>query len=72
MPTFLSQIEEVLRVDGRMSTSIWRPKNLPFFPTVAKSLKEELFLYLAFSPAAVSAALIKEKDRVQKPIYYTS
>ena len=33
---------------------------------------EELFLYLAISPAAVSAALVREEDRVQKPVYYTS
>ena len=35
-------------------------------------LGEELFLYLAVSPVAVSAALIKEEDRVQKPVYYAS
>ena len=33
---------------------------------------EELFLYLAVSPATVSSALIREKDEVQKPIYFTS
>ena len=33
---------------------------------------EELFLYLAVSPATVSAALIREEDKVQKPIYYAS
>ena len=33
---------------------------------------EELFLYLAVSPAAVSAALIKEEEKVQKPVYYAS
>ena len=33
---------------------------------------EELFLYLAVSSAAVSAVLVKEEDRVQKPMYYTS
>ena len=33
---------------------------------------EELFLYLAVSPAAVSATLIREEGRVQKPIYYAS
>ena len=33
---------------------------------------EELFLYLAISPAAVSVALVREEDRVQKPVYYTS
>ena len=33
---------------------------------------EELFLYLAVSPAAVSAALVREEERVQKPVYYVS
>ena len=33
---------------------------------------EELFLYLAVSLAAVSAALIREEGRMQKPIYYAS
>ena len=33
---------------------------------------EELFLYLAISPVAISAALIREEDRVQKLVYYTS
>ena len=34
--------------------------------------EKELFLYLAFSPATVSAALVKEEKRVQKPMYYSS
>ena len=33
---------------------------------------EDLFLYLVVSPAAVSAALIRKEDRVQKPVYYAS
>ena len=33
--------------------------------------EEELFLYMAASPAFVSTALVREEDRVQKPIYYT-
>ena len=33
---------------------------------------EELFLYLAVSPVAVSAALIREEERIQKPVYYAS
>ena len=33
---------------------------------------EELFLYLAVSPAAVSIALIREEEKVQKPMYYAS
>ena len=35
-------------------------------------LSEEVFLYLAISPATVSAALIREEERVQKPVYYAS
>ena len=33
---------------------------------------EELFLYLAVSPTAISAALIREEEKVQKPVYYAS
>ena len=33
---------------------------------------EELFLYLAVSPAAISAALFKEEEKVQKLVYYAS
>ena len=35
-------------------------------------LEEELFLYLDVSPAIVSATLVREEDKVQKPIYYSS
>ena len=34
--------------------------------------KENLLLYLAATPVAVSAVLVKEKDRVQHPVYYVS
>jgi ribonuclease HI len=33
---------------------------------------EELYLYLAVSSSAVSLALIREEERVQRPVYYTS
>ena len=33
---------------------------------------EELYLYLAVSSSAVSSTLIREEERVQKPVYYTS
>ena len=33
---------------------------------------EELFLYLAMTPHAVSSALIREEGKVQKLVYYTS
>ena len=33
---------------------------------------KELFLYLAVSPAAISTALVREEEKVQKPVYYAS
>ena len=33
---------------------------------------EEIFLYLAVSPTVVSAALIREEERVQKTVYYAN
>ena len=33
---------------------------------------EELFLYLAVSSVVVNAALIREEERMQKPVYYAS
>ena len=33
---------------------------------------KELYLYLAVTPYAVSSALIKEEDKVQRLVYYTS
>ena len=34
--------------------------------------REELYLYLAISQAAVSTALVREEDGSQKPVYFTS
>ncbi|XP_038971178.1 uncharacterized protein LOC120104328 [Phoenix dactylifera] len=33
---------------------------------------EVLYLYLAVSPVAVSTVLVREEDKLQKPVYYTS
>ena len=46
---------------------------LTMTPLLSPSLLgEELYLYLAVTPHAVSSALIREEGRVQKPVYYTS
>ena len=44
------------------------------FPSLLSPSKpgEELYLYLAVSHAAVSAALVREEDRSQRPVYFTS
>ena len=34
--------------------------------------KEKLYLYLSVSEKAVSAALVREEDKVQWPVYYIS
>ena len=46
---------------------------LTMTPLLSPSLLgEELYLYLAVTPHAVSSALIREEGKVQKPLYYTS
>ena len=57
-----------------MSVSIWGSQGLHLFPIAAKSFttREELFLYLVISLAADSAALVREEDKVQKPMYYAN
>ena len=35
-------------------------------------MEEDLYLYLAITPHAISSALIRKEGRVQKPVYYTS
>ena len=52
-------------------------KNLKAYLTIAPLLSpsvlgEELYLYLAVTPHAVSSVLIREEGRVQKLVYYTS
>ena len=42
-------------------------------PLLSPSVQEEeLYLYLAVSPHAVSSMLIREEGKVQKLVYYTS
>ena len=61
-------------MDGRMSKAF---QDLKAYLTTALLLSpsipgEELYLYLAVSPHAVSSALIRKEGKVQKPVYYTS
>ncbi|XP_065623693.1 uncharacterized protein LOC136065011 [Quercus suber] len=42
-------------------------------PLLSPSVQgEELYLYLAVTSHAVSSALVREEDKVQRPVYYTS
>ena len=58
--------EEILRIDRRVLVSVRRIESVP------SQLSEQLFLYLAVSPTAISATLIREEEKVQKPVYYAS
>ena len=42
-------------------------------PLLAKlKPRKELFLYLAVSPVALAAVLVKKEAKIQRPIYYIS
>ena len=74
MFTLLPHAEEVFLVDCRMLAGIRGVEAYLFAsPLLSPSQPgEELFLYLAVSSVVVSTALIREEERVQKPVYYAS
>ncbi|KAJ3686609.1 hypothetical protein LUZ61_015773 [Rhynchospora tenuis] len=42
-------------------------------PVISRPIKgEKLYLYVAASAVAVSAALVREEDKIQKPVYFVS
>ena len=67
MFAFLPSTEEIIRVDGRMSKSIRGLEEVPVVPTTSHPVRagEELYLYIAVSQAAVSAALVRNDGRSQ-------
>ena len=74
MFALLPHIEEVLRMDCRVPAGVKELKAYLSAPPLLSPLQsgEEIFLYLVVSPAAISAALIREEEKVQKLVYYTS
>ena len=74
MFALLPNAEEIIRVDLRMPASVRGVEAYLSSPPLLSPSKpgEELFLYLAVSPAAVSAALVRKEEKVQKPVYYAS
>uniref|UniRef100_A0A2N9FLD8 Uncharacterized protein n=1 Tax=Fagus sylvatica TaxID=28930 RepID=A0A2N9FLD8_FAGSY len=58
-------VKEVQSLTGKAAT-------LNRFVSSPSQTGEALYLYLAVSASAVSSALIREEERVQKPVYYTS
>nr|XP_023910735.1 uncharacterized protein LOC112022377 [Quercus suber] len=62
-----SNVKEVQSLTGRVAALNSKAPLLS--PSVSG---EELYLYLAVTPHAVSSALMREESKVQKPVYYTS
>ena len=72
MPAFLPHAEEIFCIDDIVSAEDLKAY-LCSPPLLSPSKpREELFLYLAVSSAAVSAALIREENKVQRPVYYAN
>jgi len=71
-----TNIKEVQSLNGKVA-ALNRFKDLKSYlssPSLLSPSKpgEELFLYLAVYPTVVSTTLVREEDKVQKPIYYIS
>ena len=74
MPTILSGSKKGLPLGRPMRRGFLDIKNLPKLPPilVSPSEGELLMLYLSISDFSSSAAIVRERDRVQQPIYYSS
>uniref|UniRef100_A0A2N9IPM7 Reverse transcriptase domain-containing protein n=1 Tax=Fagus sylvatica TaxID=28930 RepID=A0A2N9IPM7_FAGSY len=57
--------KEIQRLTGRVAA-------LNRFVSRPSKQGEELYLYLVVSPTAISSVLVREEDRRQLPVYYTS
>ena len=74
MSAILPHSEKIVRVDGRVPEGIQGLKEIPFVPPLLSPsrLGEELYLYIAVSQAVVSAALVREEEGSQQPVYFIS
>jgi hypothetical protein len=61
-------------VVGRVRGSLFQLEGVPdeSSPTEPNYPREVLYLYLAVTPTAISAALIREDEGIQKPVYFVS
>ena len=77
MPAFLPSYEEDLSMGCEVRRSILSIENIfelpPPPPILVSPIEGELLtLYLAVSDFSTSAVLVRDKDRVQHPVYYCS
>ena len=74
VPTFLSSSEKAFHWDARCEEAFVALKTYLSSPLILVSLfeRELLTLYLAVFDFLTSAALVREQDRAQQPVYYYS
>ena len=74
MPTFLPSSEESLSMGHEVRRSVLGIEDIPKFPPILVSPVEGelLTLYLAVLDFSTSAVLVRDKERVQLPVYYCS
>ena len=72
MFTILPRFEKIIWVDGRVPEGIRGLEEIPRSPPLISPSRpgEELYLYIAVSQAAVSAALVREEGGSQQPVYF--
>ena len=71
---FFKTLKKAFAWTDECEIAFWELKHYLSNPPLLSPSKEgeDLFLYLAVSVTAVSAALIREENRVQLPVYYVS
>ena len=74
MFALLPHAKEIVRMDYRMPASVRRAEGLSLLPTTAEpvSTRRRALSLSSYLPAAISVALFREEEKVQKPMYYAS
>ena len=74
MPSILQDLKKVFSWTEECETAFQELKHYLSNPPLLSPSKEgeDLFIYLVVSVTVVSAALIREEDRLQLPVYYVS
>jgi hypothetical protein len=74
VPSFLQNIKEGLKWSDECEEAFSQLKKyLASSPLLSRTVQREvLYVYLAVSPTAISATLIREEEGVQKPVYFVS
>jgi len=72
--TFFKTLKQAFKWTNKCKTAFKNLKEYLTRPPLLNPLvkEEDLFLYLVISQTAMSSALSREENRVQRPVYYPS